>query len=82
MALDTIRAQAFGRLGADSPAHKAAMRARTEACRARYAACAEAGMTREEAAEALGVGRSAVKHAAWRYGLHFHGDRARECRSV
>lgn len=71
--LDTARAQRFGRIGGTCSAHRAAMVEKVAACRAKYAACA--GMTRRQAARHLGVSLSAVKHAAWRYGIRFKGDR-------
>lgn len=73
--LDTARAQHFGRIGGTCDAHRAAMRVKVASCRAKYAACADAGMTRDEAARHLRLSRSAVDHAAWRYGIRFAGDR-------
>lgn len=36
-----------------------------------YADCAAAGLTQAETAEKLGVTRSSVENAAWRYGIRF-----------
>lgn len=70
-----LDAQRFGRLGGTCAAHRAAMVERVRECRAKYERCASAGLTRRQTARALGVSYSAVKHAAWRYGIKFKGDR-------
>lgn len=75
MALDMARAQKFGRMGgiAARPYHQA----RSDETRARYEACAAAGLSKHAAAMHLGVTWRAVNSAAWRYGLTFAGQKDR-----
>lgn len=72
--LTTPEAKRWGQVGGTCAAHRAAMVERVRECRAKYQKCADAGMTRRQAAQHLGLSRSAVKHAAWRYGIRFKGD--------
>mgnify|MGYP003651117401 CR=1 FL=1 len=67
--------QRWGSEGGRDEKRLAYLRSIKEATRARYERAARAGLTRPQAAAHLGVSLSAVKHAAWRYGLKFSGGR-------